>query len=100
MTTGRNFDGVLRVIDSLQLTAKHKVSTPAQWQQGEDVIISGSVSDDEVHVTLIDRSNGLIFGFSKLDVMFGCALPSAVQHPYRDIVKPRVQFVQTTVRSI
>jgi len=47
MTTGRNFDEVLRVIDSLQLTAKHKVATPAQWQQGGDVIISGSVSDDE-----------------------------------------------------
>jgi thioredoxin-dependent peroxiredoxin len=47
MSTGRNFDEVLRVIDSLQLTAKHKVSTPAQWQQGGDVIISGSVSDDE-----------------------------------------------------
>ncbi|HKT44341.1 MAG TPA: peroxiredoxin [Gaiellaceae bacterium] len=47
MSTGRNFDEVLRVIDSLQLTAKHKVSTPAQWQQGDDVIISGSVSNDE-----------------------------------------------------
>jgi thioredoxin-dependent peroxiredoxin len=47
MTTGRNFDEVLRVIDSLQLTAKHKVSTPAQWQQGDDVIIAGSVSDDD-----------------------------------------------------
>jgi alkyl hydroperoxide reductase subunit AhpC len=47
MTTGRNFDEVLRVIDSLQLTAKHRVATPAQWQQGEDVIIAGSVSDDE-----------------------------------------------------
>jgi thioredoxin-dependent peroxiredoxin len=47
MTTGRNFDEVLRVVDSLQLTAKHKVSTPAQWQQGDDVIISGSVSNDE-----------------------------------------------------
>jgi alkyl hydroperoxide reductase subunit AhpC len=46
MTTGRNFDEVLRVIDSLQLTAKHKVATPAQWQQGGDVIIAGSVSDD------------------------------------------------------
>ena len=46
MTTGRNFDEVLRVIDSLQLTANHKVATPAQWQQGEDVIIAGSVSDD------------------------------------------------------
>jgi thioredoxin-dependent peroxiredoxin len=47
MTTGRNFDEVLRVIDSLQMTAKHKVATPAQWKQGEDVIISGSVNDDD-----------------------------------------------------
>ena len=47
MTTGRNFDEVLRVIDSLQLTAGYKVSTPAQWQPGEDVIIAGSVSNDE-----------------------------------------------------
>jgi thioredoxin-dependent peroxiredoxin len=47
MSTGRNFDEVLRVIDSLQLTASHKVSTPVNWKQGEDVIISGSVSDDE-----------------------------------------------------
>jgi thioredoxin-dependent peroxiredoxin len=47
MTTGRNFDEVLRVIDSLQLTAGHKVATPAQWQQGGDVIIGGSVSNDE-----------------------------------------------------
>jgi len=47
MTTGRNFDEVLRVIDSLQLTANHKVSTPVNWRQGEDVIIAGSVSNDE-----------------------------------------------------
>ena len=47
MTTGRNFDEVLRVIDSLQLTATHKVSTPVNWKNGEDVIIAGSVSDDE-----------------------------------------------------
>jgi alkyl hydroperoxide reductase subunit AhpC len=47
MTTGRNFDEVLRVIDSLQLTANHKVATPVNWQQGEDVIIAGSVSNDD-----------------------------------------------------
>jgi len=47
MTTGRNFDEVLRVIDSLQLTARHRVSTPVNWQPGEDVIIAGSVSNDE-----------------------------------------------------
>ncbi len=47
MTTGRNFDEVLRVIDSLQLTANEAVATPAQWQQGEDVIIAGSVSDEQ-----------------------------------------------------
>ncbi len=47
MSTGRNFDEVLRVVDSLQLTADHKVSTPVNWKAGEDVIISGSVSDDE-----------------------------------------------------
>ena len=47
MTTGRNFDEVLRVIDSLQLTASHRVATPANWKHGEDVIIAGSVSDDE-----------------------------------------------------
>jgi thioredoxin-dependent peroxiredoxin len=46
MTTGRNFDEVLRVIDSLQLTANHKVATPAQWRDGDDVIIAGSVSDE------------------------------------------------------
>ena len=54
MTTGRNFDEVLRVIDSLQLTANHKVATPAQWQQGDDVIIAGSVSDEDAKKTYPD----------------------------------------------
>ena len=54
MTTGRNFDEVLRVIDSLQLTASHKVSTPAQWNPGDDVIIAGSVSDEEAKKTYPD----------------------------------------------
>jgi thioredoxin-dependent peroxiredoxin len=54
MSTGRNFDEVLRVIDSLQLTAKHQVSTPAQWNPGDDVIISGSVSDDQARETYPD----------------------------------------------
>ena len=54
MTTGRNFDEVLRVIDSLQMTAKHKVATPVNWKPGEDVIIAGSVSDEEAKKTYPD----------------------------------------------
>ena len=55
---------------------------------------------DDVDVVLIDQSDGFVFGFSKLDVMFGRALADAVVHPYRDLVKPGVRFVQSTVRSI
>jgi alkyl hydroperoxide reductase subunit AhpC len=47
MTTGRNFDEILRVLDSMQLTAKHKVATPVNWKNGEDVIIAGSVTDED-----------------------------------------------------
>ena len=47
MTTGRNFDEIIRVLDSMQLTAKHKVATPANWKQGEDVIITSAVSNDD-----------------------------------------------------
>jgi len=54
MSAGRNFDEVLRVIDSLQLSAKHKVSTPANWKQGDDVIIAGAVSDEEAKKTYPD----------------------------------------------
>jgi alkyl hydroperoxide reductase subunit AhpC len=54
MTTGRNFDEVLRVIDSLQLTAKHKVATPVNWQQGDKVIIAGSVSNEQAKETYPD----------------------------------------------
>ncbi|GAC1604549.1 MAG: FAD/NAD(P)-binding oxidoreductase [Acidimicrobiales bacterium] len=55
---------------------------------------------DDIDVVLIDRSDGFVFGFSKLDVMFGHALPSAVHHSYKDVVKPGVRFVQSTIRSI
>jgi sulfide:quinone oxidoreductase len=54
----------------------------------------------ELDLVLVDRGEGFVFGFSKLDVMFGHALPSAVVHHYRDLVKPGVRFVQTTIRSI
>jgi thioredoxin-dependent peroxiredoxin len=54
MTTGRSFDEILRVLDSLQLTARHRVATPADWKNGEDVIIAGSVSDDEARMLYPD----------------------------------------------
>ena len=55
---------------------------------------------DDVEVTLIDQGEGFVFGFSKLDVMFGRRGADTVVHPYRDIVKPGVRFVRTTIRSI
>jgi NADPH-dependent 2,4-dienoyl-CoA reductase/sulfur reductase-like enzyme len=55
---------------------------------------------DEVEVVLIDQADGFVFGFSKLDVMFGRTVAEAVRHPYRDLAKPGVRFVQTTIRAI
>jgi len=57
MTTGRNFDEILRVLDSMQLTAKHKVATPVNWKNGEDVIIAGSVSDADAKTLFPDGWN-------------------------------------------
>jgi sulfide:quinone oxidoreductase len=65
--------------------------------------LSTRLSDElgaDVEVVLVDQAEGFVFGFSKLDVMFGRTMPEAVVHPYRDIVKPNVRFVQTTIRSI
>ncbi len=55
---------------------------------------------DDADIVLIDKADGFVFGFSKLDVMFGRTTPQAVRHPYRDLVKPGVRFVQTAIRSI
>ena len=156
MTTGRNFDEVLRVLDSMQLTAKYKVATPVNWKQGDDVIITAAVSNeeaeqaiprlqdhqalpahhaaaglnsatmatpritilgagfaglelstllsealgDQVQVTLIDQSDAFVFGFSKLDVMFGRTTLDAVRLPYRHFAKPGVRLLRESVRAI
>ena len=55
---------------------------------------------DAIDIVLVDKGDAFVFGFSKLDVMFGRQLPAAVRHPYQDIVKPGVRFFQTIVRSI
>ncbi|MGZ4403720.1 MAG: FAD-dependent oxidoreductase, partial [Gaiellaceae bacterium] len=62
-------------------------------------LLSEAVGDD-IDVTLIDKSDAFVFGYSKLDVMFGRTVAGAVRHPYVDVVKPGVRFVQTTVRAI
>lgn len=62
-------------------------------------LLSDELGDD-ADIVLIDKADGFVFGFSKLDVMFGRTTPQAVRHPYRDLVKPGVRFVQTTIRSI
>src|SRR6266480_1068951 len=64
------------------------------------VVVLGAGFGDRVDIVLIDQSDGFIFGFSKLDVMFGRTMPAAVRHSYRDVVKPGVQFVQSTIRAI
>src|SRR5215210_6505525 len=61
--------------------------------------VSDALGDD-AEIVLVDQADGFVFGFSKLDVMFGRTLPDAVMHPYRDLVKPGVRFVQATVQSI
>ena len=58
------------------------------------------VLGDDVDITLIDKADGFVFGFSKLDVMFGRTTPQAVRHSYRDLVKPGVRFAQAEIRSI
>ncbi|HXS83380.1 MAG TPA: FAD-dependent oxidoreductase, partial [Methylomirabilota bacterium] len=58
-----------------------------------------SALGESADTVLIDRADAFVFGYSKLDVMFGRQLPAAVRHPYRDLVKPGVRFVQSTVRS-
>src|SRR6478752_3838301 len=65
--------------------------------------LTAKLSDDfgtDLEIVMIDQADGFIFGFSKLDVMFGRTPPDAVHHPYRDIVKPGVQFVQATITAI
>ena len=62
-------------------------------------ILSDAFGDD-IDIVLVDKGDAFVFGFSKLDVMFGRELPAAVRHPYRDIVKPGVRFFQSTVQSI
>ncbi len=81
MTTGRNFDEVLRVIDSLQLTAKHKVSTPAQWKNGEDVIISGSVNDRRNSIRRGGSRRSRISGSCRSRGRRGCCTPRRVREP-------------------
>ena len=113
-------------MDSSQLTATHKVATAVNWKQGEDVVIENQTEGkamrilvlgagfgglelttrlsaelgDDADIVLIDKANGFVFGFSKLDVMFGRTAPGAVRHLYRDLVKPGVRFVQSTIRAI
>ena len=80
MTTGRNFDEILRALDSMQLTAKHKVATPAQWKQGQDVIIAGSVSDDEAKKLFpqgVESSEAILADYAAAEVTIGNPLRRA-----------------------
>jgi sulfide:quinone oxidoreductase len=159
--TGRNFDEILRVIDSLQLTAKHRVATPGNWMFGQDVIIAGSVSDaeaatrypqgwaapnpylrivsqpskeydqagvkaiktkililgagfgglemsttlsealgDSIEVTLIDKSDSFVFGYAKLDLLFGRTPEAGIRNYYAAFAKPGVRLLRETITDI
>ena len=161
MTRARSFDEILRVIDSLQLTAQHRVATPANWTFGQDVIIAGSVSDaeagtfdpqgwaaskpylrivaqpgnnwslirkmqmktkililgagfgglelstmlsealgDSIEVTLIDKSDSFVFGYAKLDMLFGRTSEAGIRNSYAGFAKPGVRLLRETITGI